>query len=140
MTFPKWKYPTNGGPGKVVDTAEEERALGAGWVDEPPVATDDRELTLIAHLVARPDKIAETAEFLLSLVDATRPEDGCIEYHLHQGNEDPTVFIFYESWKTRHHWDVHMGRPLVQAIASRAADLLAQTPRIELMTMISKRP
>jgi quinol monooxygenase YgiN len=140
MTFPKWKYPTDGGPGKVVETPEEEQALGPGWVDEPPAHSGDRQLTLIAYLVAKPDKIAETADFLLSLVDATRPEDGCIEYHLHQGNQDPALFILYESWKTRHHWDVHMRRPLVQAIAARAAELLDKTPRIELMTMISKRP
>ena len=137
--FPKWKYPADGSAGRVVHDATEEAALGSGWGDEPVAARDDGQLTLIAHLVARPDKIEEAKEFLLTLVDKTRREEGCIEYHLHQTENNPAEFTFYESWTTRMEWDLHMTRPYVQDIARRADELLAVTPRIQLMKMISKR-
>jgi quinol monooxygenase YgiN len=41
------------------------------------------QLTVVAHLVAKPDKIRQTREFLLGLVHPTRQERGCVEYHLH---------------------------------------------------------
>lgn len=137
--FPKWKYPTDGSAGRIVNNVEEERALGPDWVDEPVRPVTDGEITLIAVLVSVPDRIEETGNFLLSLVEKTRLEPECIEYHLHQSDENPAEFTFYESWTSRAGWDRHMTRPYVQAIAHRAEELLAVRPQIRLMKMISKR-
>jgi quinol monooxygenase YgiN len=137
--FPKWKYPGDGGAGKVVNTAEEEQALGPGWVDEPVQPATSGEITLIAVLVAQPDKIDETRDFLFSLVGQTRPEAGCVEYNLHQGTDNPAEFTFYETWTSRGAWDLHMTKPYVQEIAHRAKELLAVTPQIRLMRMIGDR-
>ena len=58
--FPKWKYPADGSAGKIVSSAQEEAALGEGWSDTPfAPSKNDQVLTVIAHLVARPDKIEE---------------------------------------------------------------------------------
>lgn len=38
---------------------------------------------------------------LLKLVAPTHKESGCIQYQLHQDNEDPKHFIFYEEWKSQ---------------------------------------
>ena len=95
-------------------------------------------LTVIAHLVAKPHKIHETKEFLLSLVDATRTEAGCIDYHLHQDDDKPAEFTFYENWKNRAEWDKHMETPNLREFARRADDLFAVSPQIRLMTIISK--
>jgi quinol monooxygenase YgiN len=138
--FPKWKYPADGSAGKVVQDAAEEAALGAGWVDEPPPPVKaEGQLTLIALLIARPDKIEATKQFLLELVEKTRRESGCVEYHLHQTENNPAEFTFYESWTKRAEWDLHMTRPYVQEIARRSEELLAVNPQIKLLTMVSKR-
>jgi quinol monooxygenase YgiN len=97
------------------------------------------QLTVIAHLVAKPDKIEETKAFLLGLVSPTRQEAGAIEYHLHQDNENPAEFTFYENWTTRGEWDAHMTLPHLEEFARRADDLFAVKPHIRLMTMISER-
>ncbi len=54
-------------------------------------------LTIIAHLVAKPDKIEDTKDFLLALTAATRAEPGCISYDLHQDDNNPAEFTFYET-------------------------------------------
>ena len=138
-SFPKWKYPADGAAGRIVNNPEEEQALGPNWVDEPVQPATAGEITLIAVLVSVPEKIEETGEFLLSLVEKTRLEPECIEYNLHQSDENPAEFTFYESWTSRAGWDLHMTRPYVQEIAHRAKELLAVRPQIRLMRMISKR-
>jgi quinol monooxygenase YgiN len=97
------------------------------------------QLTVIAHLVAQPNKIEETKRFLLNLVPQTRPEPGCVEYHLHQDNDNPAEFTFYENWTDRGEWDKHMLLPHLEEFARRADELFAVKPHIRLMTMISER-
>ena len=45
----------------------------------------------------------------------TRGEQGCIQYDLHQDNEDPAHFMFYENWESRKLWQVHMQAPHLEA-------------------------
>jgi quinol monooxygenase YgiN len=97
------------------------------------------QLTIIAHLVARPDKIEDTRRFLLSLVDKTRSENGCVDYDLHQDNENPAEFTFYENWRDRVTWDKHMLMPHLAEFGRRKDELFAADPHIRLMTMVSKR-
>jgi quinol monooxygenase YgiN len=97
------------------------------------------ELTVIAHLVAKPDTIEETKAFLLSLIEKTRAEPGCIDYDLHQDDQNPAEFTFYENWVNRAEWDKHMEMPYLKEFAQRAPQLFAADPHIRLMTMVSAR-
>lgn len=66
-------------------------------------------LTIVANIIAKPDHIDLVKTELLKLIDITREEQGCINYDLHQDNENPAHFVFYENWKTRELWQTHMG-------------------------------
>jgi quinol monooxygenase YgiN len=65
-------------------------------------------VTVVAKLVAKKDTIEAVKEELLKLIIPTREESGCIAYKLHQDNEDPAVFIFYETWKNAACLDKHI--------------------------------
>lgn len=65
-------------------------------------------LTIVANIVANEDKIALVKSELLKLIEITRAEEGCINYNLHQDNQNPTHFVFYENWTTRELWQTHM--------------------------------
>lgn len=95
-------------------------------------------LTVIAHLVAKSDKIDETKAFLVSLIDKSRSEPACINYDLHQDNDNPAEFTFYENWTSREAWDRHMEMPYLVEFAKRKDELFAKEPHIRLMTMISE--
>jgi len=45
---------------------------------------------------------------LEKLIEPTRNEEGCIQYDLHQDNENPNLFLFFENWVNRELWQVHM--------------------------------
>ncbi len=66
-------------------------------------------LTIIANIVANDDKIELIKAELLKLIEVTRAEEGCINYDLHQDNENPAHFTFYENWESRELWQAHMG-------------------------------
>lgn len=65
-------------------------------------------LTIVARIEAKPDKIALVKSELIKLIEPTRTEAGCIQYDLHQDNNQPEVFLFFESWETRELWQAHM--------------------------------
>ncbi len=65
-------------------------------------------LTIVANVKANPEKIELVKAELLKLIDITRAEEGCINYDLHQDNENPAHFMFYENWETRELWQTHM--------------------------------
>ncbi len=65
-------------------------------------------LTIIARIEAKPGRIELVKAALLKLIEPTRQEQGCLQYDLHQDNENPNVFVFYESWQSRILWQTHM--------------------------------
>lgn len=66
-------------------------------------------LTIVANIIANKDKIELVKVELLKLIEVTRAEEGCINYDLHQDNENPAHFTFYENWVSRELWQIHMG-------------------------------
>jgi quinol monooxygenase YgiN len=56
-------------------------------------------LIVVAKVVAKKEFLSSVKSSLMNLIVPTREEDGCIDYILHQDNEDPAVFVFYETWE-----------------------------------------
>lgn len=83
-------------------------------------------LSIVAKIEANPDQIELVKIELLKLIEPTLKETGCIQYDLHQDNDNPAVFLFYENWENRDLWQDHMnnihlaeyGRATAGAIAS----------------------
>jgi quinol monooxygenase YgiN len=94
------------------------------------------QLTVVAHLRALNGQIEETKAFLLGLIKPTRAEPGCVEYWLHQDNDEPAEFTFYENWTNRSEWDKHMEMPHLHKVAE-VKDKVFELQKLRLMTMIS---
>lgn len=69
----------------------------------------NKHLTIVADIKAKSDQIDLVKAELLKLIAVTRAEKGCINYDLHQDNENPAHFLFYENWESRELWQAHMG-------------------------------
>jgi len=65
-------------------------------------------LTIVAHIEAEAGKIELVKTELTRLIEPTRKEAGCIQYDLHQDNDNPALFLFYENWENRALWQDHM--------------------------------
>lgn len=67
-----------------------------------------KKLTIVARIEANPDQIEFVKAQLMKLIEPTLNEAGCIQYDLHQDNDNPAVFLFYENWQSRELWQNHM--------------------------------
>jgi len=72
------------------------------------------QLTIIANITAKADKTDLVKAELEKLINVTRAEKGCLQYDLHQDNENPAHFLFYENWESRELWQIHMGNQHLQ--------------------------
>ena len=88
-----------------------------------------KKLTIVANIVAKKDKVELVKAELLKLIEITRAEEGCINYDLHQDNENPAHFVFYENWTSRELWQTHMGNTHL------AAYMLATEGAVEEFTL-----
>lgn len=65
-------------------------------------------LTVVAKVIAKQEAVETVKTELLKLIEPTRLEEGCIEYKLHQDNDNPAVFVFYETWENLACLEQHM--------------------------------
>ncbi len=70
----------------------------------------NKQLTIVARILAKEEKRDLVKAELIKLIAVTQAEEGCIDYDLHQDNEDPNLFLFYENWENRELWQEHMNK------------------------------
>lgn len=68
-------------------------------------------LTVVANIHVAAGQIDLVKAELLKLVPLTRVEEGCINYDLHQDNENPAHFMVFENWESRELLQAHMNAP-----------------------------
>ncbi len=83
-------------------------------------------LTIVASIKANEDKVELVKAELLKLIEITRAEEGCINYDLHQDNDNPAHFVFYENWESRELWQTHMGAPHLAAYMAATEGSVAE--------------
>jgi quinol monooxygenase YgiN len=93
-------------------------------------------ITVIAQFKARPGQEMALGRELLSLVEPSRKDAGCLNYDLHQGTDDPGSFLFHENWATRAHLDAHLAKPDLQATLARVGKVAAAPPQVSLWERI----
>lgn len=95
-----------------------------------------KQLTILANIIAKEDKVDLVKAELLKLIDITRSELGCINYDLHQDNDNSSHFMLYENWQTRELWQLHMAKPHLTEFMANTSDSVEDI-RINEMSVIS---
>ncbi|MEU1816868.1 putative quinol monooxygenase [Streptomyces roseifaciens] len=93
--------------------------------------------TLVGTARPKPERAEELKQLLLSFVEPTRQESGCLEYHFHEDRDEPGVFVFYEAWRSQADLDAHLALPHMQAFWERRMDYLETDLDIRFLTMHS---
>ena len=94
-------------------------------------------LRVVARIQSRPNKIDETRELLLALVEPTRQETGCIAYQLLQNRKDPTDFTFVEEWATDSAFEAHAVSDHIKAVSAKLQSVVAQAPDIRIYSIVA---
>jgi quinol monooxygenase YgiN len=87
-------------------------------------AGDNKNFIVLAIVKVKPGNEKLAREEMLKLVPLTRREPGCIQYDMHVNvgtepndymKENPRLYMFYEIWRSREDWDLHMDMPYLKA-------------------------
>jgi len=95
-------------------------------------------LSVIAYIPAKAGRQERVREALLDLVAHTRREKGCINYDLHQSQDNDSEFAIYENWVEADDLDAHAKSAHLQAFTRIARDLLERPADIKKWIMVSE--
>jgi quinol monooxygenase YgiN len=85
------------------------------------------QVTVIAKIKAQPDAVKTVCEELQKLVEPTLQRDaGCINYDLHQDNDEPSLFFFIESWESEELLNKHLESEHIKAYLAATEGLIEQ--------------
>ncbi len=80
-------------------------------------------LTLIARVKVKKGMEEKAAKELSWLVPHSRKDKGCLQYDLHQGMQDKTLFMFYERWESLEDLEAHKNMSFMKESQKRTADI-----------------
>ncbi|MDJ0684895.1 MAG: putative quinol monooxygenase [Alphaproteobacteria bacterium] len=76
-------------------------------------------LKIVARMIIAPERRNDVVPEMLTLVEDTRREPGCLQYDLLQGVDEPNVMVFVEEWESRELWEEHMNGAALRAFNQR---------------------
>lgn len=84
-------------------------------------------LVIVARIEAVEGQAEAVKTALVKIVAPTLEEEGCIQYDLHQDNDNPGTFLFFEIWETRALWQQHGASAHIEAHRIATKDTIAST-------------
>ncbi|NTV57372.1 MAG: antibiotic biosynthesis monooxygenase [Deltaproteobacteria bacterium] len=97
----------------------------------------DKQVTVLALVKAKAGMEEPVRNELMALVSPTRSEVGCVNYDLHQSEEDKSLFMFYENWDSMEDLERHRGSAHLKAFREKAGGLLEKPIEVTLFKMVS---
>lgn len=84
----------------------------------------DDPITVVAVLQARAGRADALEKELKSNGEKARAESGCIQYMIHRGVDNPSLFILYETWSSREALNAHFEMPYMRTWAARRDEFI----------------
>ena len=92
-------------------------------------------IKVVAQFFIREDETDKALALARELVQATRPERGCVQYDICQNLENPTHIAFIEEWESQEDLDAHFQTPHFTNLLPK---LQAITDREAIITLFNK--
>jgi quinol monooxygenase YgiN len=96
-------------------------------------------VTNLAFVRARTGRSEELGERLRRLVEPSRREPGCLRFDLHRADDDPDLWMVYETWRSardrqQHYASAHLRGFLAEApfLVEGPLDMRGFTPSLPL--------
>ncbi|MCD6586651.1 MAG: antibiotic biosynthesis monooxygenase [Desulfobacteraceae bacterium] len=87
-------------------------------------------MVIVAKIKAVSGKEKEMEKALMDMIPKVREEEGTLVYTLHQDQNDPAMFLFYEKYKDTDALVAHSSTPYFKALFKAIKPLLDGNPEI----------
>jgi quinol monooxygenase YgiN len=102
-----------------------------------PAPGENTPYCVIAKHRAAPGKGAALVARMLDDLEATRSEDGCLQFHIHRDRSDPDLIVIYEVWRSVDALKAHFGETYVQEFVTDASEYEPGDMQTEWLEMLS---
>ena len=85
---------------------------------------------------AKPDKVEAVKEFLGKVLPDTRAYEGFERIDLHQDQDDPTSFMFYEQWSSRPEYEAYLAWRTETGALDEFVAMLAGPPSFRFFDVV----
>jgi quinol monooxygenase YgiN len=92
---------------------------------------------LYAHMKAKPGKNAEVEAFLKSALPLAQQEKGTITWYAFK--EDEGSYGIFDTFDTEAGRQAHLDGPIAKALMAKAAELLAEPPKIHKIAVLADK-
>lgn len=89
-------------------------------------------LTVVAKIEAKTNHLEAVRKELIELIAPTLAEKGCINYDLHQDHNKENIFLFYENWESRSHWEDHNVSAHIKAFQQATKGIIEKVEVFEM--------
>ena len=96
----------------------------------------EKPIVVIARIKAKEGKEEELKQLLISLIEPSRKDDGCINYDLHTSDDGPGMFMFHETWRDREALAKHLSTPHLRYLISLSDDLIEGDMNVSMWNKI----
>lgn len=94
-------------------------------------------IRVVARFIALPDQVEQLKSLLLSVIEPSRQDAGCIQYELLQNQADPTDFTFVEEWESNDLLDLHLAAPHIQTALPQLEGIIDEAPDIRCYQLLA---
>lgn len=98
---------------------------------------NDEKIVLVARLKVKDEAVEQAKKAALAIVADSRAEEGCLNYDVHQAIDDPTIFVWHETWTDQAALDEHFAKPYFAEFFAEVEEFAAEPPQITLTAKIS---
>jgi quinol monooxygenase YgiN len=95
---------------------------------------------VIARVRPRPDRRDELLALLREVQEASRGDDGCLNYGYYAEIADPDALIAVEEWRDQDALANHLRQPHVARLVQALPDLIAAPPEIAAHEVAASGP
>jgi quinol monooxygenase YgiN len=95
-------------------------------------------MIVVAKIKARSGEESKMADALQAMVSKVEKEEGTLIYTLHQAQNDPTQFLFYEKYTDGQALEAHSSTPYFKELFGLLQPLLDGAPEIEMYNEIAR--
>lgn len=89
-----------------------------------------------ASFFIKEDKREEFLAVVNPLIEATREEEGCVQYNLYESIEEANAFIMVEIWEDQKAIDGHNKSPLLLELFNKIPEFSSKKPIVRVSEMV----
>jgi quinol monooxygenase YgiN len=97
-------------------------------------------IIVIARFRPRPERREELVALLQEVQEASRADDGCLNYGYYSEVTDSLSFIAVEEWHDQEALDAHLRQPHVARLVSGLPELGEGRPEVQVHDVASSAP